>query len=163
MEAGRKMKFGTISIVNNNLELSTDLSELPTNAYGFYWIYTSYTLQKMINCTPDQKAASVKINERAKLHGGLSHICSIQEPIGESKFWLVYNGIGSPLRARILVEFGNGSKKTGSLAIRSTSINYFDKWCYSYLIIDKAIYNKYGNDFERLWRLEYGWPLLCRL
>jgi len=93
-------------------------------------------------------------------------------------FKLVYNGIGGTgtggsggLRERILGQFSGGDG-TGSLAMRKSSLNDLTKWRYSWVSFADAInhdadskepYSKERAEaIEVTWRLEYGWPILCR-
>lgn len=157
--------------VSENGKLSLP-SSLPTGVNGLYWLYTSYDIEAIKSCTPSSQNNSVNISKLATLHDGLSNVCSIQH----KNFTLVYNGVGGVgskgkggLRERIQQEF-NGGQGTGSLGILKTSLNDLSKWHFSYAIMCNAkqapeidaCYTEHGTDFERIWRLEHGWPLLCR-
>lgn len=155
---------------NGELKLSKDL---PTKVNGLYWLYTSYDIGTIKNCTKSPQKNSVNIPELATLHHGLSGICTITY----DNLLLVYNGVGGVgskghggLRERIQQEF-NGGDGTGSLGILKTAgLEDLTKWHFSYAIMCNAklppevdaCYKQHGTDFERTWRLEYGWPLLCR-
>ena len=141
---------------------------LPTKVHGLYWIYTSYSIEQIENCTPSQQDNAVDISALAKQHKGLSLVHNINH----CGFNLVYNGIGgssSGLRERIQGEF-NGGEGTGSLGILKSSLNNLDNWRISYVILknDKITpdldleFKEYAAILERAWRLEYGWPILCR-
>lgn len=164
-----KIRSEKISFVTegNGLQLPPT-KKLPTKVHGLYWIYTEYSVQDIIDCEPSPQDNAVDIAALAKQHQGLSNI----HRINHCGFNLVYNGIGggsSGLRERIQREF-NGGSGTGSLGILKTSLNDLDKWRISYVILqnDKIRpdlnlnYDEYATVLERTWRLEYGWPLLCR-
>ena len=138
---------------------------LPTKVNGLYWIYTQYSIHDIISCKPSSKNRAVNIATLAKQHQDLANIYSMNN----YGFNLVYNGIGGGLRERIQVEF-NGGAGTGSLGILQTSLNDLNKWQISYVILQNnkitpdlnLSYYEYATVLERTWRLEYGWPLLCR-
>jgi hypothetical protein len=79
----------------------------------------------------------------------------------------IYRG----LKERIKEEF-RGGQGTGSLAIKHTVVSDFSKWRYSYVIVKNRSnpdqvdlnldYHELGRCLERAWRLDYGWPILCR-
>lgn len=144
------------------------VEKLPTKVHGLYWIYTSYSIEEIESCTPSNQSKAVDIAALAKQHNGLSLVhntnhCGLN---------LVYNGIGgssSGLRERIQGEF-NGGEGTGSLGILKSSLRDLNNWRISYVILknDKIApdldleFNDYAAILERAWRLEYGWPILCR-
>lgn len=140
---------------------------IPTNDSGFYWIYTSYSIKEINNCSPCSKPKSVIISEIATQHYQLNNVCKIEI----DGFLLVYNGIGGKiknggLRERVLQEF-RGGNGTGSLSIKNCSINDLLKWRISYVLwseinsLSNFDYNKDAEKIERLWRIHYGWPILC--
>jgi hypothetical protein len=146
--------------------------ELPTKVNGLYWLYTSYDINSIKNCTPSNQKNSVNIPDLAISHHGLSHVCNITN----DELLIVYNGVGGVgpkgnggLRERIQQEF-NGGSGTGSLGISKTSLNDLSKWFLSFVIMCNTkqspevdvCYTQHGTAYERVWRLEYGWPLLCR-
>lgn len=169
--AFEKLRSQRILPVSKNGKLCLPDS-LPTGVNGLYWIYTSYNIEDIKTCIPSTQKKALNIPKLASLHEGLSNICKITH----DDFTLIYNGVGGVgkkgkggLRERVLQEF-NGGKGTGSLAILKTSLNDLSKWRISYVIMCNskqapevdACYIEHATDFERIWRLEHGWPLLCR-
>lgn len=141
----------------------------PTKTDGLYWLYTSYTEADMRACRPSAKRKSAAINRIASERQGLNMICA-REVHG---FRVVYNGIGGlgprghgGLRERILQEF-RGGEGTGSLAIFDSSLNDPARWRYSYVLwteishTESVLYPAQGEGMETMWRLHFGWPILC--
>jgi hypothetical protein len=142
----------------------------PTKESGLYWIYTTYTDEDFLAASPSLKTKSVNFHNLIKRHFGLKNIC--QKKV--DGFRLVYNGIGGTgqkgyggLRERILEEF-RGGEKTGSLAIMDSSVNDLNKWGVSYILWSEIKfeggspdYRTFSEGLERLWRIHFGWPLLC--
>lgn len=171
LAALEKLRSQSIHPVSVNGKLSLPGS-LPTGVNGLYWLYTSYSIEEIKSCTPSSQSKAINIPRLASLHEGLSSICKIKH----ADFSLVYNGVGGVgpkgsggLRERVLQEF-NGGQGTGSLAILKSSLNDLSRWRISYAIMCNpkqapevdACYIEHGTDFERIWRIEHGWPLLCR-
>lgn len=157
-----------------------DIKKLPRKRRGLYWIWTSLDLDELANSTDDinkgtKKVPLVKLINQRK---GLENICGIKK----EGFTLVYNGIGgfksetkkSGLRERLLQEFNATNANTGSLNI---SERFKDKsnWAVSFFdfddeenkkllpfLNDPDAYLNYASDIEKLWRLEFGHPILCR-
>lgn len=139
----------------------------PTKSAGFYWIYTNYSQLELEQQVPQCQGA-IDIGLLSKLHNGLANTCKIQ-PEG---FKLVYNGIAGAktgVRERIHQHF-NGGEGTGSLAILRTNLNDLERWRVSYATIETpqrytpdvaAQYDAVAEHVERMWRLNYGWPMLC--
>lgn len=140
-----------------------------TKQDGLYWIYTRHSNDELLNSTPSTKRASVEFNRLVAMHASLTNVCT--RVVGE--FRLVYNGIGGlgprghgGLRERILGEF-RGGEGTGSLAIRGSSLRELDNWRYSYVLwseisfVQPHGYTEFAESIERLWRIHYGWPILC--
>lgn len=140
-----------------------------TKTDGFYWLYTSYTEAEMCACTPSSKRKAVAIDRLVSERQGLKMICSREV----SGFRLVYNGIGGVgpkgyggLRERIFQEF-RGGEGTGSLAICDSSLNDLSRWRYSYVLwseishTNSVLYADQGEGLETMWRLHFGWPILC--
>jgi hypothetical protein len=142
----------------------------PTRCNGFYWIYTSYTLEELVQCNPSYQQGAVQIPLVAAIHGRLAKTCRIEV----DGFRVVYNGIGGVgpkrsggLRERICGEF-TGGQGTGSLGVLRSSLNDLTKWRFSYVLweelsLDTPLPYAKANaiPLERGWRLQYGWPLLC--
>ncbi|WP_458723595.1 hypothetical protein [Pseudomonas brenneri] len=109
------------------------------------------------------------INILAAHRENLGMICDRR--VGD--FRVVYNGIGGiglkghgGLRERILQEF-RGGNGTGSLAICDTSLSDLTKWRYSYVLWseiehkESIQYLSLAERLETMWRLHFGWPILC--
>lgn len=159
-------RLNSVTVVNDRLKLSNGP---PTKENGLYWIYTTYTDDELLASSPSQKRSSVAFASVLAQHSQLSYVCNRQV----NGFRLVYNGIGGlgpkghgGLRERILGEF-RGGEGTGSLAINDSSINDLTKWKISHVLwseinFDQAReYSKFAEIIERLWRIHYGWPVLC--
>lgn len=138
-------------------------TEITKDLCGFYWIYTSYSIDELMVCSKADQKDAIDIGALAKLHYGLRGVHNSQ--IGE--FRLVYNGVANPIRSRLRQHF-NGGKGTGCLAIKHTSLKDLSRWRISYAAVGSQgahiplSYELDAKTFERLWRLEFGWPLLCR-
>lgn len=138
-------------------------AEITKDLGGFYWIYTSYSIDELMACRKADKKGAIDIGLLAKLHHGIRGVNNEQR----DGFRLVYNGIANDLRGRIRQHF-NGGRGTGCLAIKHTSLNELSRWQISYAAAGSQgghiplDYTAQAKNFERLWRLEYGWPLLCR-
>lgn len=141
----------------------------PTKSDGLYWLYTSYSDAEIRSAAPSQMKNSVPINILAAYRENLGMICDRR--VGD--FRVVYNGIGGVgirghggLRERIFQEF-RGGKGTGSLAICDTSLNDLTKWRYSYVLWseiehkESIQYLSLAERLETMWRLHFGWPILC--
>lgn len=141
----------------------------PTGQSGLYWIYTRHTDEELLDSIPSPRRASINFKMMAQRHADLDKLCS--RKVGD--FRVVYSGIGGVgprgsggLRERILEEF-RGGEGTGSLAIVGSSRNELENWRYSYVlwseiaVPENPSYAEFGEHLERLWRLHYGWPLLC--
>lgn len=141
----------------------------PTKESGLYWIYTTYKDNELLASTPSGKRNAIDFKNVVTQHTHLAHVCDCEV----NGFRLVYNGIGGlgpkghgGLRERILGEF-RGGEGTGSLAINCSSINDLSKWRVSYVLWSEISfehsheYSKFAEMIERLWRIHFGWPVLC--
>lgn len=159
----RLLKIGR----NNRGQLAIE-NPPPTKSAGFYWIYSSYSQPDLEQQQGPACSNAVDIGLLARLHCGLANSCNIRL----DGFRLVYNGIagvGTGLRERLHQHF-NGGEGTGSLAILRTDLSDLDRWRISYATIEVredgapdvfADYDNVAGHVERMWRLEYGWPILC--
>lgn len=140
-----------------------------TKSNGLYWIYSSYTDEELSESKPCEKAGSIDFSAMITRHHALNNVCKIEA----DGFRLVYNGIGGVgpkghggLRERILEEF-RGGNGTGSLAICGSSLNDLVRWRVSHVLWSEIPfatsqeYRLFSEGFERLWRIHYGWPVLC--
>ena len=138
---------------------------IPTKSSGFYWIYTRLPLIKFSEASKPTNTAHVDFSLMASNHNELNYIVKQTD----LDYWCVYNGKGTDLKARISAGFTNTSGKTGKLAL--TRCFKEEDFRVKYIIcsdseLDCGISNSYKStqrDLERVWRLNYGWPLLCRI
>lgn len=142
------------------LSLSEIKQEVSTSASGFYWIYSNLSLDKFKNATDPTNQVHVNFCYLSKIHAELKHVIS---PI-QSDYWCIYNGKGKQLKNRIVAEFTNTAGKTGKLALLRCFKE--DDFKIKYIACEttnniKGIATKYA-DLERAWRLQFGWPMLCR-
>lgn len=141
-----------------------------TKIDGLYWIYTDYTDDELKDSCPSPKRGSINFSDLVKINSKISVLCKVKI----NKFRLVYNGIGGVgqknsggLRERILEEF-RGGEGTGSLAICGSSLSDLSHWRVSYVLWSEIhfpknySYKPFCTAIEGLWRLHYGWPLLCK-
>lgn len=162
----QESRLSTISFNNNRLSLPKNL---PTYTDGLYWIYTDYSDQDLLGASSSTKKNAVNFNSLVQRHTGLTNLC--KQAVND--FRVVYNGIGGcglkgsgGLRERILAEF-RGGVGTGSLAINDSSLNNLVRWRFSYVLWSEIqfpqahTYIDYAETIERLWRIHYGWPILC--
>lgn len=155
-----------VAKVANRLQLE---SGPPSKSDGLYWLYTTYSDADLRSAVPSQKRNSVPLNILAAHRENLGMIC--RRTVDD--FRVVYNGIGGVgfrghggLRERILQEF-RGGQGTGSLAICDTSLNDLTRWRYSYVLWseiehkESIYYCSFAERLETMWRLHFGWPILC--
>jgi hypothetical protein len=163
-----KKKEGLLS-VSRDEHGNLAIKPLPDKVAGMYWLYTNYTIEDLKDCTVSTDIGAIPIARIANLHKNLPHVSAMEI----DGFKLVYNGIagtGLGLRGRVHQHF-NGGKGTGCLSITKSSVNNLDKWRVFYVTLDhksntshniKTDYSLHAKELERVWRLTYGWPLLCR-
>lgn len=152
-------------------------THLKTKQRGLYWIWTNLTFEALKSTRKDQENAEVPISKLVKQREQLATIANIQK----DGFRVVYNGIGGynnnskgfGLRERINQEFVCNDHRTGTLNIargfdlenwRISFFNFDDKENikeFEFLRNTNA-YSEYAKDLETIWRLEYGFPILCR-
>jgi len=162
----QQTRLEPIAFVNNRLRYAGGPG---TRCDGLYWIYTSYTEEDILTSRPSAKAGSIDLSAMVRRHSALSNICKVSI----EGFRLVYNGIGGigpkghgGLRERILGEY-RGGDGTGSLAINDSSLNDLARWRVSYVLWNEVgfasphEYQAFSETIERLWRIHYGWPILC--
>ena len=159
-----------IERINKKLE-SQDLitlqgakSAIPTSAEGFYWIYTKLPLSRFSSAPSPSNEVHIDFSLMAKLHKDLSSVIAQQN----KDYWCIYNGKGKQLKYRLGAGFTNTNGATGKLAL--TRCFKEDDFRIKYILCeskdsDHGIKEKYVDvqrDLERVWRLHYGWPFLCR-
>jgi hypothetical protein len=163
--------------IDNFIDGGTSI--LPRNKRGLYWIWANLTDDDLSKSKWISNSKHVNIADLIKKRKDLTHVCTIEH----EGFRIVYNGIGGyksatrnfGLRERILQEFNATSKGTGTLTINSTELD-ISKFAISYFNFDDEAnkknflflnenepYLNYASDLEKLWRLEFGHPILCRI
>lgn len=148
----------------NYLTLQDAKSEIPRKASGFYWIYTKIPITQFIHSPKPSNPVHVNFSLMASTHQGLK---SIIEQSG-SDYWCIYNGKGTNLKDRMSAAFTNTNGETGKLAL--TRVFKEDDFRVKFIVCDSDItahgvsysFDSLQRDLERVWRLNYGWPLLCR-
>lgn len=159
-------------------ELNTYLA---SKQRGLYWIWTDYTFAELATMAyePIPKSRHVNIRLLVNQRKMLDYVCKQQ--VGNRI--VLYNGIGGyrnsikpafGLRERIRQEFNCNDPRTGTLNLANTNLDIerfyvsffnFDEVAHKNLISwlqDAAAYTLYASDVEKLWRLHYGHPILCR-
>lgn len=162
----QKKRLSAISFTNNKLKYDEGPK---TKEDGMYWIYTNHCDKDFIDSVPCAKKGSIVFSCVVNNNLGVNELC--QDEI--NGFRLVYSGIGGVgpkgsggLRERILEEYRGGSG-TGSLAIKGSSLSDLSRWRVSYVLWSELNFPKdyeyrpFSTAIEGLWRLHYGWPLLC--
>lgn len=131
---------------------------------GFYWIYTNLPIKKFEDSKAPVNPVHVHFSELAKTHGKLRNVIKQHD----DEYWCIYNGKGAQLKNRIVAEFTNTDGKTGKLALLRCfkecdfKIKYIEcsgSECHSSIT---SGYSELQRHLERVWRLNYGWPFLCR-
>ncbi len=163
----QESRLHEVSLIENRLSYPDGPN---TKEDGLYWIYTSHTNNDLLNSTPSLKRSSINYSIMVDTYQGINHICSRSV----DGYYLVYNGIGGVgpkgyggLRERILEDY-RGGDGTGSLAIKGSSLNTLSNWRVSYVLWSEIPFNSPCNytdlatTLERLWRIHYGWPILCK-
>lgn len=166
LHALQRSRVSSIEIANKRLALANGP---PTRQSGLYWIYTTYTDNDFQHASPSSKKGSVDFKRLACRHSRLANICTDSL----DNFRVVYNGIGGVgskggggLRERILAEF-RGGEGTGSLAVTDGTLGDLSRWRYSYVLwaeidfVSPYNYSNFAAELELLWRIQYGWPVLC--
>jgi len=139
-------------------------SEIPSRASGFYWIYTKLPITEFINSPKPNNPAHVDFSLMSSAHQGLKWVI---EQNG-SEHWCIYNGKGTNLKDRLSAAFTNTDGQTGKLAL--TRHFKEDDFQIKFIVCsnnntDYGVSESFDciqRDLERVWRLNYGWPLLCR-
>ncbi|EKB19400.1 hypothetical protein HMPREF1170_03840 [Aeromonas veronii AMC35] len=159
-----------IKQINSQLEkqkyrtLQETKLEIPIKANGFYWIYTKLPIEKLIESATPINQAHVDISLMASTHQGLKYIIKQTK----SDYWCIYNGKGTNLKQRISAAFTNTNGATGKLAL--TRVFKDDEFRVKFVVCNisnteygiKDTFDSLERDLERVWRLNYGWPILCR-
>lgn len=160
----QRKRLVNISFTN---QLNLD-SSIPTNSDGFYWLYTDYSNSEIVKATPSTKEGSVDFPNVLINNFAQPNLTICNETVGTYR--VVYNGIGGGtkgLRERILEEF-RGGVGTGSLAINDSGLKDLNRWRVSYVLwseipcLHNIPYSNFAQAIEILWRLYYGWSVLCK-
>lgn len=157
--------------------LSSGTLILPKYRRGLYWLWTRLDIVVQ-NQIKENHKSEVPITKLVQQRSGLAHICEVKK----DDFTIVYNGKGGylnnprsfGLRERILQELNSNDFRTGTLNICNRNFNSVD-WAVSFFDFDAQenheivqllqtdnAYQEYAADLEKLWRLEFGHPILCR-
>jgi hypothetical protein len=139
-------------------------TEISSSSAGFYWIYTQLPIERFLSCAPPTNQVHIDFRLLAQTHRGLN---SVIKQVGQEN-WCIYNGKGKELKKRLSAGFTNTIGPTGKLAL--TRCFEEGDFRIKYITCDSnaefhGISETYGDlekDLERVWRLQYGWPLLCR-
>lgn len=162
----------TFDTINNRTRLLG--AELPRQQNGLYWFWTSFDQNDLINCIrPTNIRGEINISRLARERNFMSKLCDQRR----ENFSVVYNGrgggnsVGYGLRERILQEI-KGQAGTGSVSIINSSLNVPARWRISFVNFNdprfreetdhQINYTEHSETLEMLWRLHYGWPVLCR-
>ncbi len=148
----------------NLITLQDAKNEIPASAEGFYWIYTQLPLSRFSSASRPLNRAHIDFSIMAKLHKNLRSVITQQN----NDYWCIYNGKGKQLKYRLAAGFTNTDGATGKLAL--TRCFDTDDFRLKYIVCNSndanhGIKEKYidiQRDLERVWRLHYGWPFLCR-
>ncbi|HFK2926427.1 TPA: hypothetical protein ACGY8I_003720 [Aeromonas hydrophila] len=138
--------------------------EITTRDNGFYWIYTKLPIEKLIESAAPTNQAHVDISLMASTHKGLKYI--IKQ--AGSDYWCIYNGKGTNLKNRISAAFTDTDGATGKLALNRVFEE--DEFRIKFIVCNSSnteygvndLFSSLERDVERAWRLNYGWPILCR-
>jgi len=137
------------------ISLDEAKKNIDSDASGFYWIFTSKTIQDFKKCSIPTDIKHVDLKKLSKIHENLTYIiCQ-----NDTDLWCIYNGKSKQLKKRIVQEFNQG-KGTGTLALLRDFKS--EDFKIKYIICKERNYTKYEKDFERLWRLNYKFPIFCR-
>ena len=104
------------------------------------------------------------LKSMAKIHKELGKVISQSN----SEYWCIYNGKGKQLKNRLVAEFTNTPGNTGKLALLRCFNE--DDFRIKYIVCQNdncayginMKYEELQRDLERVWRLNFGWPFLCR-
>ncbi len=146
------------------LSLSEVKNEVGASVSGFYWIYSNLPMEEFKKAAKPKNPVHVDFMELSEVHAELKHVIS---PV-ESNYWCIYNGKGKQLRHRIVAEFTDTKGKTGKLALLRCFKE--ENFRIKYVVCGdeknaKGIATQYADlerNLERVWRLQLGWPVLCR-
>ena len=144
---------------------------LATENQGIYWFWTNLSNKSLKKIDTDWDTMEVPIAYLTYKRECLNGLCNYHH----NDFRVVYCGISSHLRERILQEVGSSSKKKVTLNIESRSdlknwrISYFNfsdsrhQELLNFLGEASFPYYNYGDEIAKDWRLEFGWPLLNKM
>lgn len=167
IDAAQKNRLTDVTISKNRLSFKDGP---PTKSNGLYWIYTDHTDLELLQSTSSSQRGALNFSSLVERNRSGNHCC--KEAV--DGYRIVYSGIGGVgqkneggLRERILQEF-RGGEGTGSLAIAKSSVLDFSRWKVSFVLWDEIdalrerySYYPFATAVEGLWRLHFGWPMLC--
>lgn len=150
---------------------------LPKHRRGLYWFWSRLDYQLLKEAKNNHKS-EVPIFKLIEQRIELNNICAIET----QGYKVVYNGIGGyktnpksfGLRERILQEIKSTDFRTGTLNVANRypgnqgwAISFFDfddpnNQDIIALLQSENPYLDFASDLEKLWRLEFGHPILCR-
>lgn len=150
--------------LQNLVTLSKAKDVIDNSASGFYWIYTKLPITNFSACARPKNTVHIDFSLMAKTHKGSKNIITQSG----NDYWCIYNGKGKELKKRLSAGFTNTKSKTGKLALLRCFKE--DDFRIKYIVCQSTskeygIQETYSNlqrDIERVWRLNYGWPFLCR-
>jgi hypothetical protein len=154
---------------------SISLEDAPRGEAVLYFLYTSYSDEELANAKSPIHEADVPIGALARARRNQANVCKVEQ----DGFRIVYNGGGIVsaaygMEARIKQQF-NAHPRTGSLFTRDSTVGDLDRWRYSFVTLPLTdrhppadlepewSYEQHGRQLERYWRIEHGWPMLCRI
>lgn len=157
-------KINSLLDLQNYSTLQDAKSKIQSKDSGFYWIYTKLPITQFINSSSPSNPVHVDFSLMASTHQGLKSI--IKQNCSE--YWCIYNGKGTNLKDRMSAAFTNTNGKKGKLAL--TRVFKEDDFRVKFIVCNSDNTSHGVNDsfdslqrnLERVWRLNYGWPLLCR-
>ena len=146
------------------LSLGEVKQNISASASGFYWIYSTLSLESLKTATSPTNPRHVDVADLSKSHEALKHVI---QPSSHC-WWCIYNGKGKRLKDRIVAEFTDTQGKTGKLAL----LRCFQEGDFriKYVVCSVSAsatgvatqYSRLEKHLERAWRLHIGWPILCR-
>jgi len=148
----------------SHISLAAAKTEISSTDSGFYWIYTKLPLERFMESSPPSNPVHINFSATAKIHRSLKSVIMQHD----SEHWCIYNGKGKQLKNRLVAEFTNTQGKTGKLALlrcfneNDFAVKYITCQSDNDLSGISEKYSDVEKDLERVWRLNYGWPFLCR-
>lgn len=155
----RNNRIDLILNSDNEFQLPSGTTVLPTKQFGLYWFETdaeSQVFQTVTLPTPLSKGL-IPIRERAKRKIIYPVIASTKST--EKK--VVYNGKNQNIRERVQQHIRKTGEGTGRIGINAYPELKKFNWSVYFYILEKYDYYIHGQLFESGWRGHYGLPILC--